>query len=102
MNEKTKNETGSGETAGHPNDNAMMEAAAMLSDLSASFEYPGWISVSGMAFGDVDGDAYRFNREDGSELDGVPAEKAELPITATAGELAEWIREIVGLMKEAA
>ena len=73
----------------------MQEAAELLSDVKASYEYPGFISVeqNGVeyAFGDTNGD-YTYNLADCTEMDcDIPPLTSE----ATATELAAWIKSVL-------
>jgi len=71
-----------------------MEAAVDILNrhgFEAYFDHPGYIFCRGLAFGDLDGDAYRFNREDCEPIEGA----TELPIDATPEALAAWVEESV-------
>lgn len=80
----------------------MNAAADLLTDLGASFEYPGWISIphpaGNMAFGDMNGD-YTYNRAD---CEPMSREVEPLAKGATVEELAAWIRKVMAEIEGAA
>lgn len=89
---------GPGESPERDMGQTMVDAAKLLADLGASYEYPGWINVDregiNYAFGDVNGPfGYDFG-EIGDERNRDGGEET-IPNTASAEELAAFVRRVV-------
>jgi hypothetical protein len=80
----------------------LFNAVALLSDLKASFEHPGYISIvkDGVTynFGDANGDfGYDYEWSLPPNLSGSGWGDETLPADSTAEQLADWIRKMVNL-----
>lgn len=61
-------------------------------NVAASLEYPGWINLSGLAFGDASGTCFGWNRQDcDASQERAGQQPRELPADASPLSVAAWI-----------